>query len=88
MQVGCGARQTTATIIGNLIGANQAALARKMAINIALQSFTICLAISIPLYLCRERLLEFMYGGEGIDITMAKDSMIVVAAINIVWSGF
>ena len=88
MRIGNGANQTTTTIVGNLIGANQAALARKMAINIALQSFTICLAISIPLYLCRDRLLDFMYGGEGINITMAKDCMIVVAAINIVWSGF
>ena len=88
MQIGGGTRQTTATIVGNLIGANQAALARRMAINIILQCFTICLVISIPLYLYRERILQFLYGGEGIDITMAIDSMILISALIIIFPGF
>ena len=83
-QFGTGFQQTSIIILGNLIGANDVPLAKKMAFLMLVQVLTILSLISTGIYVFRSEILHlFSTEDENANITMALESMPLMSQINI-----
>ena len=70
--------------MGNLIGANQVRLAKRMTIYMLQQVCVIGLLTSIPLYAYRESILRLFSNDDHLDFEPAENSMALVAWINVI----
>ena len=88
VQFGYGSQQAMTIIVGNLIGANQVALAKKMAIYALLQLVVIGGMISFALFIYRDEILRIFSEGYDIDVSIARECMLLVALINLIIAYF
>ena len=85
--IAIGMQQAVTIVVGNLIGANQVPLAKRMTLYTLQQLCLIGSTVSILLYVCRGSIIGLFTNDGQLDFKMAEDCMVLVAGWNII-AGF